>query len=96
MKRLKRSQQDLQVIILSGYDFAEYDSPEHLAKADCAFACLVKPCDLESLEATMKRPSIMPFKHLPAASFDSRLEPLGGVAAELIPSVTYLESLPWV
>jgi hypothetical protein len=33
------------------YDFAEYDSPERLAKAECAFACLVKPCNLQQLES---------------------------------------------
>ena len=54
MKRLMRSQNDMQVIILSGYDFAEYDSPEHGATADSAFACLVKPCDLRLLETKVE------------------------------------------
>jgi two-component system, NtrC family, response regulator HydG len=54
MRRLKLSQSDLQVIILSGYDFAEHESPEHLAKSACAFACLTKPCALPLLEATIK------------------------------------------
>jgi len=54
MRRLKLSQSDLQVIILSGYDFDVYDSPAQLAKADCAFACLVKPCSLQVLELTIE------------------------------------------
>ncbi len=66
MKGLKHSQRDLQVAFLSGYDFSEYDLSERLAKADCAFACLVKPCDLASLEAIVQdafgyAPRSMPF-----------------------------------
>ena len=81
MKRLKRSQCGLQVIILSGYDFAEYDSPEHLARADCAFACLVKPCPLALLEATITDA----FDHAAQAcphdeQCEPQLEPLNAVA----------------
>jgi DNA-binding NtrC family response regulator len=80
MKRLKHSHPDLQVIIHSGYDFAEYDSPEQLAKADCAFACLVKPCDLASLQATVEHAFDHALEACPyGENFDSQHEPLYGV-----------------
>jgi DNA-binding NtrC family response regulator len=50
MQRLQRIQDDLQVIILSGYDY-----PCSNAKADGAFAVLTKPCSLALLKATMTR-----------------------------------------
>jgi CheY-like chemotaxis protein len=79
MKRLKRSQSDLQVIILSGYDFAQYDSPEHLAKADCAFACLVKPCPLALLEATIADAIDHALDAVPYdENFDAQLDTLHG------------------
>ena len=53
MKRLKRIQNDLPVIIVSGYDFLAYKTPES-SNADSAFACLRKPCDLGLLEKTIE------------------------------------------
>lgn len=49
MQRLKRIQDAVQVVILSGYQY-----PEQRAKADGAFACLVKPCRMALLEATVE------------------------------------------
>ena len=80
MKRLKHAQRDLQVVILSGYDFAEYDSPERLAKADCAFTCLIKPCDLAALEATVKDAFDHVLKACPCGEeFDAQIESVYGV-----------------
>jgi DNA-binding NtrC family response regulator len=50
MQRLQRTQESLQVIILSGYDY-----PSSNAKADGAFAVLTKPCSLALLKATVTR-----------------------------------------
>ncbi|WP_254509009.1 response regulator [Anatilimnocola floriformis] len=46
MQRLRRTQEDLQVILLSGYEY-----PASEAKAAGAFACLTKPCGLALLKA---------------------------------------------
>ena len=54
MKRLKRIQNDLPVVVLSGYDFLAYKTPESWWNADSAFACLTKPCDLGLLEKTIE------------------------------------------
>lgn len=54
MKRLKRTHNELQVIILSGYDFAVCDIAERGRGAALPFACLVKPCDLALLKATIE------------------------------------------
>ena len=54
MKRLKRIQNDLPVIILSGYDFLAYKTPGSWSNADSAFACLRKPCNLGLLEKTIE------------------------------------------
>jgi DNA-binding NtrC family response regulator len=53
MKRLKRLQYNLPVIILSGYDFSNHAAPENWSSTDSAFACLMKPCDLGLLETTV-------------------------------------------
>ena len=53
MKRLKRMQNDLPVIILSGYDFSAYETGENGSSTDSPFACLTKPCDLGLLERTL-------------------------------------------
>ena len=49
MHRLKRVQDAIQVVILSGYEF-----PDQHAKAVDAFAWLAKPCELELLEAIIE------------------------------------------
>ncbi len=54
MKRLKRMQNDLPVIILSGYDFLGFKTSENWANTDRAFAYLTKPCDLGLLEKTIE------------------------------------------
>lgn len=54
MKRLKRIQKDLPVIILSGYDFSGYEAAQNWSNAESAYACLKKPCDLGLLEATIQ------------------------------------------
>jgi DNA-binding NtrC family response regulator len=54
MKRLKRIQYDLPVIILSGYDFSAHEASESWSTAESPFACLTKPCDLGLLEATIQ------------------------------------------
>ena len=54
MKRLKLIQNDLPVIVLSGYDFSAYQMAENWANTDSAFACLKKPCNLGLLEATIE------------------------------------------
>ena len=60
---------------------AEYDSPEHLAKSDCAFACLVKPCDLQSLEATIDDAFVRALEACPYDEYcDTQLETLCAVA----------------
>ncbi|WP_254510243.1 response regulator [Anatilimnocola floriformis] len=46
MRQLKRTQEVLQVILLSGHDV-----PASEAKAAGAFACLTKPCGLALLKA---------------------------------------------
>lgn len=48
MKRVKRMQPTLQVIILSGYDY-----PLWKAKEEGAFAVITKPCVLSLLETTI-------------------------------------------
>src|SRR3972149_3590856 len=48
MQRMKRTQDDMQVVILSGYEY-----PEWRSKLDGAFACLVKPCKLRLLETAV-------------------------------------------
>ena len=50
MQRLQRSQDEMQFIILSGYQY-----PYSQANADGAFACLVKPYNLKVLEATVEK-----------------------------------------
>ena len=54
MKRLKRLQYDLPVIILSGYDFSRDKSPENWSTTHGAFVCLTKGCDLGLLEKTIE------------------------------------------
>jgi DNA-binding NtrC family response regulator len=54
MKRLKRLQHDLPVIILSGYDFSGHNVPENWSTTHSAFACLTKGCDLGLLEKTIE------------------------------------------
>ena len=54
MKRLKRLQNDLPVIILSGYDCSGYETRENWSNTDSPFACLTKPCDLGLLEKTIE------------------------------------------
>ena len=54
VNRLKRIQNDLPVIILSGYDILACRTPESWSNADNAFASLRKPCDLGLLEATIQ------------------------------------------
>ncbi|WP_428306506.1 response regulator [Lacipirellula sp.] len=49
MRRLKRIQSDMQIIILSGYDY-----PLCQAKSEGAFAVITKPCYLAVLETTIK------------------------------------------
>ena len=54
MKRLKRIQNDLPVIVLSAYEFLAYKTPESWSNTASAFACLRKSCDLGLLERTIK------------------------------------------
>ncbi len=54
MKRLKRMQHDLPVIILSGYNFTGYERREDWSNTDSPFACLTKPCDLGLLKRTIE------------------------------------------
>ena len=55
MRRLKRLQNHLPVIILSGYDFSGgHETRENGSNTDCPFACLTKPCDLGLLEKTIE------------------------------------------
>jgi DNA-binding NtrC family response regulator len=49
MHRLKRTQDGVQIVILSGYEY-----PIWRAKAEGAFTWLVKPCRLALLEATVQ------------------------------------------
>lgn len=49
MHRLKRAQDGVQVVILSGYEY-----PLWRAKAEGAFTWLVKPCRMALLEATIQ------------------------------------------
>ena len=61
MHRLKRTQDGVQVIILSGYEY-----PICRAKAEGAFTWLVKPCKLALLVATIQRASEWEMDELPA------------------------------
>lgn len=49
MHRLQRFQEDVHVVILSGYEY-----PDSRAKQAGAFACLQKPCALASLESRVE------------------------------------------
>ena len=49
MQRLKRTQDAVQVVILSGCE-----DPDRRAKVGGAFACLGKPCTMALLEATVE------------------------------------------
>ena len=63
MHRLKRIQDGVQVVFLSGYEY-----PIGRAKAEGAFAWLVKPCTLALLEATVQHAFECAMDELPARS----------------------------
>ena len=61
MHRLKRIQDGVQVVILSGYEY-----PDERARGKGAFAWLVKPCELEILEAIIEQAFERPVFESPA------------------------------
>ena len=61
MQRLKRTQDGVQVIFLSGCEY-----PIWRAKAEGAFTWLVKPCKMALLEATIQHAFECPIDELPA------------------------------
>ena len=60
MRRLKRTQDGVQVIFLSGCEY-----PIWRAKAEGAFTWLVKPCKMALLEATIQHAFECPIDELP-------------------------------